>query len=136
VNICILTNGTRGDIQPLIYLGQELFKNGYCVTMAASDNFAVLIESAGLIHKTMPVNLQEYLESEEGRLWMKRVSKNPFALIGDLWKMIPRLALSTLDSYWSACQDTDLIITTAGALGDVIIRQYDNFRSSKNRFNY
>lgn len=122
MKIVILTNGTRGDIQPLIYLGQTLIKHNFEVSVVASENFSALIENAGLIHNLMPVNMQEFMESEEGRIWMKKISKNPFAMISQVRKMIPRLAISTLDAYWSACQGADLIVTTTGALGDVLFK--------------
>ncbi|MBI9098820.1 MAG: glycosyltransferase family 1 protein, partial [Spirochaetaceae bacterium] len=124
MKIVILTNGTRGDIQPLIYLGQELHRTGCEVVVVASENFALMIEKEGLIHHSMPVNMQEYMETEEGRLWMKKLTGNPFVLISEIKKMIPRLARATLNAYWTACQGADLIITTTGALGDIYIKNH------------
>lgn len=121
MNIVILTNGTRGDIQPLVYLGEGLIRNDHKVTIVASNNFSELIKSSGLYHASMPVNFQERLETEEGRKWFKRLSKNPISMLIEIKKMIPSLAEQTLNSYWSECQGCDLIITTTGALGDVYI---------------
>ncbi len=38
----ILTNGTRGDVEPLIYLGKELHNRGHEVILVVSDNFSRL----------------------------------------------------------------------------------------------
>lgn len=123
MKIVILTNGTRGDIEPLIYLAMGLKASGHEVTVTASDNFKDDVTSAGLLHASMPVNLQEYMNTEEGKIWFEKISRNPFAMMTEMNKMIPRLAGTTLDAYWKASEGADLLITTTGALGDIYIKK-------------
>ena len=121
MNIMILTNGTRGDIQPLIYLSEELLAAGFNVTMVSSDLYKDLISKRNINFKSIPVNLQDYMNSEEGKEWLKRTSRNPIKIISSLKKMLPEIAKDTQESYLDASKKSDLIITTVGAIGDLYI---------------
>ena len=44
----IFTIGTRGDVQPYIFLSRELIKNGYDVTLGSHPCWRGLIEEAGI----------------------------------------------------------------------------------------
>jgi len=44
MRITILTTGSRGDIQPLIALGQGLKQAGYRVKIATHDTFQVMVQ--------------------------------------------------------------------------------------------
>lgn len=121
--INFLTNGTRGDIQPLIHWGEYLKSLGHRVNVTAGGNFKELIESAGLSHSSMPVNLQDYMVSPEGKDMIEKISSNPLSYIREMRKLMKRFSLETLEAYWAASQKADLLITTTGALGDVIIAE-------------
>lgn len=121
MNISILTNGTRGDLEPLITLGKELQKLGHVVTFAASSNFTDDLTEFNVIET--PVNLQDYLSSDEGKKWMKDISKNPLNYIIQIRKLIPTMANDTLIAYSKASTNSDLIITTTGAIGDAVLKR-------------
>lgn len=44
----MLSMGTRGDVQPYIFLSKELIKNGYDVTLGCHPCWQNLIEEAGI----------------------------------------------------------------------------------------
>ena len=46
--IAMFTMGTRGDVQPYIFLSKELMKNGYDVTLGSHPCWKKLIEEAGI----------------------------------------------------------------------------------------
>ncbi len=46
--IAIFTMGTRGDVQPYIFLSKELIKNGYEVSLGSHPCWRKLIEDAGI----------------------------------------------------------------------------------------
>ena len=58
----IFTMGTRGDVQPYIFLSKELMKNGYEVTLGSHPCWRELIEEAG-IH-FMPIGPDIDIEKE------------------------------------------------------------------------
>lgn len=122
MNICFLTNGTRGDIQPLIYLGEFMISRGHKVKMVAGENFLELLKPSGIEHIFMPVNLQDYMNSSEGRELLKKMS-NPFLYFREMKNLMRQFSSQTLDAYWSGSQKTDLLISTTGALGDILIAQ-------------
>lgn len=122
--IVFLTNGTRGDIQPLCCLGVALQEKGYDPVLITSDNFKSLVEGFGLKHSTMPVNLQEFMNTEEGKQWVRKKLKNPFVLLKSIKDMTKSLSAETLEAYWAAAQGASCLVTTPGAIGDVIMARH------------
>ena len=46
--IAMFTMGTRGDVQPYIYLSKELIRNGYEVTLGSHPCWRKLVEDSGI----------------------------------------------------------------------------------------
>ena len=63
----IFTMGTRGDVQPYIFLSKELMKNGYEVTLGSHPCWRELIEDAGIHFK--PIGPDIDIEKERKALW-------------------------------------------------------------------
>lgn len=57
-NIWLMAQGTRGDVQPLVALGQALLRKGYRVKVLASSNFRGFVESYGLRFLAHGVDIQ------------------------------------------------------------------------------
>ena len=53
MKICILTFGTRGDVQPYVALGRGLKAAGHEVTIATLVEFRSLVIDYGLQHDTL-----------------------------------------------------------------------------------
>jgi sterol 3beta-glucosyltransferase len=67
MKITLLAHGTRGDVQPMVILGMRLAELGHDITMGASENYQAFVESAGLRFVPIPINLEAYIESEQGQ---------------------------------------------------------------------
>jgi len=70
MRIALVANGSRGDAQPLIVLGDELSRRGHDVILGVSPDLVELAERAGL--KSLPVgpDARKFFESPEGRRWL------------------------------------------------------------------
>mgnify|MGYP003303257518 CR=1 FL=1 len=71
--IAMFTMGTRGDVQPYIYLAQELNKNGYDTLLGSHPCWKRLIESSNV--KFVPVGPDIDIEKEAAIIRGK--NKNP-----------------------------------------------------------
>lgn len=54
MKICILSLGSRGDVQPYAALGLALKARGHAVTLATHANFKTFVESLGLTFAALP----------------------------------------------------------------------------------
>lgn len=69
VNIVIQVVGSRGDVQPFIALGQELWKHGHRVRLATHDCFCDFVRSSGLEFFPIggdPTELMAYMVKNPG----------------------------------------------------------------------
>lgn len=62
--IVIFTIGTQGDVRPCVALGRGLARAGYPVRIATSENFAALVEEAGLEFYPLTADFQAMLEAD------------------------------------------------------------------------
>lgn len=72
MNIVILVVGTRGDVQPFVYFGQELQRRGHRVRLATHEDYRDdVVVKGGLEYYPLagdPRKLSEYMVKTEGRL--------------------------------------------------------------------
>lgn len=61
MKICILTLGTRGDVELFITLGRELYRRGHRVLIGTSGFYAERVRSAGLHHRNVGLGTQEQM---------------------------------------------------------------------------
>jgi sterol 3beta-glucosyltransferase len=61
----LLTIGSRGDVQPLVALGQGLRRAGHEVRIATFETFRPLVEQAGLVLAPLVGNAKTLTESED-----------------------------------------------------------------------
>lgn len=66
LKVLVLSIGTRGDVQPFIYLGQEMRSRGHEVTICALDKYRDLVERNGLLFKRAGID-----DIEESKFWRK-----------------------------------------------------------------
>jgi UDP:flavonoid glycosyltransferase YjiC (YdhE family) len=69
--------GSRGDVQPLLALGQTLRARGHSVLIAAAPNFAAWVQSLGFDFAPVGVDMQQFL------------ADNPDTLTGNAFKAGP-----------------------------------------------
>lgn len=108
MRICILTIGTRGDVQPYIALGLGLKSAGHEVTIATLEDFKLLVQSYGLHYHTLR---GDFLKAARGQAGQKGV--NPFKLIRQYMDM----AKDTLADEWESAQSAEVFIYNPAAIG-------------------
>ncbi len=72
--IAVMASGTRGDVQPMIALGQGLQAAAHRVRMIAGSNFMPWVDSDGL--ECYPtVDMEALMRSEQGIAWVESRSQ-------------------------------------------------------------
>lgn len=66
LNVLVLSIGTRGDVQPFIYLGTELQSRGHRVTICALERYKDLVERHGLQYRSAGID-----NIEESKFWRR-----------------------------------------------------------------
>lgn len=108
MKICILTIGTRGDVQPYIALGLGLKIAGHEVTILTLDEFKPLVNQYGLLHDSLR---GDFLKAAQSAIGQK--GGNPLRLIQQYIEM----AKDTLADEWVSAQKADVLIYNPAAIG-------------------
>lgn len=112
MKICILTFGTRGDVQPYVALGRGLKAVGHEVTLATLTEFRSLVIEYGLQHDVLRGDfLKAAQAAEQNSATGKR--SNPIKLLRQYIKM----ARETLEDEWASAQTAEVLIYNSAALG-------------------
>lgn len=109
MKITILAIGSRGDVQPLVALGQGLQAVGHEVSIATHPMFETLVRNFGLSFFLVQSNVKEALESIAGQTAMES-GTNPVRSWLNFARMINPIMLQTGSDCWAACQTTDAIL--------------------------
>lgn len=112
MRICILTFGTRGDVQPYVALGVGLKAAGHIVTLATLAEFEPLVSNYGLQHDTLRGDFLKAAQSAEGKSAVEGRG-NPLKLIRQYIEM----ARDTLEDEWISAQKTEVLVYNLAALG-------------------
>lgn len=72
MRIAILVTGTRGDVQPVVAMGDELTRRGHQVVVAVNSDLADWVRRAGLEAVPIGTNLERFLHTEEAKEWVPR----------------------------------------------------------------
>jgi sterol 3beta-glucosyltransferase len=110
MKICILTIGTRGDVQPYIALGLGLKAVGHDVTVATQEEFRALIESYGLKHDALRGDFIKVAQSNNG---------NPLQLMRQYIEM----ARNTLADEWASAREAEVFIYNPAVMGSYDIAE-------------
>ncbi len=116
MRVCILTLGSRGDVQPYVALARGLDAAGHRIAVCAAPAFRPLVESHGVEFASFDTgDPQAMLRSPEGQAAI-RTARNPFAL----FRALCRLLEPVLEKgYAEACRSTegaDAVLAAPGAL--------------------
>lgn len=111
--IAMFTMGTRGDVQPYIFLSQELMKKGFDVTLGSHPCWKSLIEASN-IH-FIPVGPDIDIEQEAAVIR----GKNPNPAISMLKTMnfVFKIIQNSTHEIYEACKGNDLIIVSHSQMG-------------------
>ncbi len=106
MNIVILVVGTRGDVQPFVYLGQLLQRSGHRVRLATHSEYRSDVAKGGLEYYPLagdPRKLSEYMVKTAGRLMPDLLDKNERAELPEKMKMLEEITFSC----FPACTSPD-----------------------------
>lgn len=107
MKVCIITIGTRGDVQPYIALGRGLQEAGHEVTLATLAGFESAITQYGLQYSRLRGDFLKVIQSSEGK------RGNPLKLI----RQYRVMAQETLEDEWAVAQEAELFIYNSAAIG-------------------
>ncbi|HSL28078.1 MAG TPA: glycosyltransferase [Anaerolineales bacterium] len=108
MKICILTIGTRGDVQPYMALGLGLKAAGHEVTISTLDEFKPLVIQYGLFHDSLRGDFLKVARSTLGEN-----GGNPLKRI----RQYVEMAKDTLADEWASAQKADVLIYSPAAIG-------------------
>ncbi len=111
----MFTMGTRGDVQPYIYLARELQKQGFDVILGSHPCWRSLIEEAGVSFE--PVGPDIDIEKEAAVIRGK--TSNPLLSILKTVNFIMRIIQGATNEVYKLCEGRDLIIVTHSQIGAV-----------------
>lgn len=111
--IAIFTMGTRGDVQPYIYLAQELNKNDCQVVIGSHPCWRELVESENI--RFVPIGPDIDIEKEAAVIRGK--NKNPVLCMLKTMKFIFKIIVNSTEDVYDACVGMDLIIVSHSQMG-------------------
>ncbi|MFI5315402.1 MAG: glycosyltransferase [Myxococcota bacterium] len=116
MRVCILTLGTRGDVQPYVALARGLDAAGYSTAILAAPAFRSFVEANGVEWRSFDTgDPRELLHSQQGRALVRGMA-NPVQFVRAAVRMIEPLLEK---GYTEACQNTtdaDAILVAPTAL--------------------
>lgn len=126
MKVAILTLGSRGDVQPYVALAKELIKKDHEVVICTGATFKSFIENNGVSFHEASADLMAIMESEEGSRVFNGGSFNLLKMRKFLKVVITPAYRMSMDDFYQASQEADLIIYHPKALGAVDIALHYN----------
>ena len=111
--IAMFTMGTRGDIQPYVYLAQELIENGCDVLIGSHPCWRELIQSAGVNY--VPVGPDIDIEKEAAVI-RGRV-RNPALSMLKTMNFVFKIIRNSSEDVYQAAKGRDLIVVSHSQMG-------------------
>lgn len=113
--IAMFTMGTRGDVQPYIFLSKELIKKGYEVTLGSHPCWKKLIEESGITFE--PIGPDIDIEKEAAIIRGK--NSNPVLSMLKTMNFVFRIIQNSSKEIYEICKGKDLIIVSHSQMGAV-----------------
>lgn len=113
--IAMFTMGTRGDVQPYIYLSRALMRAGYDVTLGTHPCWRNLVEGAGVHFEPVGPDI----DIEEETTIIRGKSKNAVMSILKTMNFIMKIIEGSSDEVYKLCEGKDLIVITHSQMGAV-----------------
>ena len=113
--IAIFTMGTRGDVQPYIYLAQTLNQSGFEVIIGSHPCWRELIERSGILFAPIGPNID--IENEAAIIRGK--IKNPVMSMLKTMNFVFRIIQNSSHDIYKTCEGKDLIIVSHSLMGAI-----------------
>ena len=111
--IVMFTMGTRGDVQPYIYLARALNKAGYEATIGSHPCWKGLIENAGI--SFLPIGPDIDIEKEAAIIRGK--NSNPIVSMLKTMNFVFKIIQNSTDEIYEACKGKDLVVVSHSQMG-------------------
>ena len=113
MNIAMFTMGTRGDVQPYIYLSRALIHRGHKAVIGTHPCWKKLVEDAGV--EFLPVGPDIDIEAETAAIRGK--SKNPLVSMLKTMNFVFRIIRNSTSEIYEGCKGRDMIVVTHSQMG-------------------
>ena len=117
MRIAIFTLGSRGDVQPYVSLAKQAIKRGHSAVICTGQTFEKLIKENGVEFVKAESDLMALLETEEGKDILNNAGKHIIKTMQYMKKVIKPAYRKSMDQFWAAAQNADLIIFHPKAFG-------------------
>ncbi|MGI6091367.1 MAG: glycosyltransferase [Saccharofermentanales bacterium] len=111
--VAMFTMGTRGDIQPYIFLSKELIKNGYDVTLGSHPCWRNLVEDSDIHFE--PIGPDIDIEKEAAIIRGK--ISNPALSMLRMMNFVFKIIQNSTDEIFTVCKGKDLIVVSHSQMG-------------------
>lgn len=111
--LAIFTMGTRGDVQPYIFLGQALSQAGFEVVLGSHPCWQTLVESQGL--SFAPIGPDIDIEEEAAQIRGK--TKHPAISMLRTMNFVFRIIQNSSGDIYQVCKGRQLIIVSHSQMG-------------------
>lgn len=118
MQIAILTQGSRGDVQPYVALGVGLQRAGHQVRLVGPGAFAALVTASGLEFVALTsFSPQTFIRSPEIQAAARRGA--PLRMLATLLRSAGPLLEGMFEEFWRTSAGVDLIVANTLPLGIV-----------------
>lgn len=121
MKVCVFTLGSRGDVQPYVALGKELIRQGHSAVICTGESFRTLIEENGVEFHRTESDLMAFANTEVGKAILEEPMKNWRLALRYSKELLNPAYRKTLDDFFDAAKDADIILYHPKALGAVDI---------------
>lgn len=111
--IAMFTMGTRGDLQPYIYLSKELIRNGYDVTLGSHPCWRKLVEDSNIHFE--PIGPDIDIDKEAAIIRGK--TPNPVLSMLRTMSFVFKIIQNSTQEILEICKGKDLIIVSHSQMG-------------------
>lgn len=118
MKVTLVTVGTRGDVQPMLALGQTLQARGHTVKIAAPPNFADWITNHGFAFAPVGADKKQYLQNNPDSL-----SGSPMASYRFAQHFFGSQLPAHVRDIEAACEGTDAIVWAGLAIAATIVAE-------------
>ncbi|WP_067814200.1 glycosyltransferase [Actinomadura kijaniata] len=110
MRIAMLASGTRGDVQPMVAIGDELARRGHEVVVAVNSDLADWVTRAGLRAVPTGVDFKRFLNSAESRRMLAhgKVDTTIRRIVADEHRVNQQIVNACV----RAAENADVILTT------------------------
>lgn len=121
MKVCFLTLGSRGDVQPYVALGKELVRQGHKAVICVGESFRQLVESNGIEFVLTTSDYMALAATPEGKAILEHPIRNLRLALRYSKEVINPAYRKTLEEFYAAAKDADVIVYHPKALGAVDI---------------